>query len=67
MHLKVAFTIKIKMMRNKIAQKIWAIWFPHIVVVYTDSALVLAACCPDSGVKSGQSPCFSMNASAFSC
>lgn len=55
------------MMRNKIAQKIWAIWFLHIVVVYTDSALVLAACCPDSGVKSGQSPCFSVNASAFSC
>lgn len=49
-------------MRNKISQKIWAIWFLHTVVVHADSAVVLAACCPDSGVKSGQSLCFSMNA-----
>lgn len=45
-------------MRNEISLKIWAIWFLHIVVVHADSAVVLAACCSDSGVKSGQSPCF---------
>lgn len=36
-----------KMMGKKISQKIWAIWFLHIVVVHSDSAVVLTACCPD--------------------